>query len=79
MAAGVPVLTSREGTCEEIAGGHALLVHAADLAGITQGIQQLIDAPPDVGKARAWARAFGWDSHIWRVLASYERVVDTRR
>lgn len=79
MAAGVPVLTSREGTCEELTGGHALTVHGADLAGICRGMSRLVDDPPDVETARAWARSFDWAAHVWRVLASYERAAESGR
>lgn len=79
MAAGVPVLTSHEGTCKAVSGGHALLVHGEDVAAVTRGINQLVTAPPDVQKARAWARTHDWDSHVWRVLASYDRVAESGR
>ena len=68
MACGAPVVTSRGGATEEVAGGHATLVDPLDVASIAAGIES----------ARAdgleHARAFTWDDAARRTVAVYEEA-----
>ena len=76
MASGTPVVTSRGGATEEVAGGAAVLVDPLDVAAIAAGIEE---ATPRRDELRALglerARAFAWASvadtveGVWRELA----------
>ena len=70
MACGAPVVTSRGGACEEIAGGAALLVDPLDVASIAEGIDRASREPPAGGVARA--AAFTWDETARRTREVYE-------
>ena len=69
MACGAPVVTSRGGATEEVAGGHATLVDPYDVASIAAGIES----------ARAdgveHARSFTWDETARGTVAVYEEAV----
>ena len=67
MACGAPVVTSRGGACEEIAGGAATLVDPLDVASIAAGIEAAV---PGRGVERA--RTFTWDETARRTRAVYE-------
>jgi glycosyltransferase involved in cell wall biosynthesis len=66
MACGAPVVTSRGGACEEIAGGAATLVDPLDVASIAAGIEAAV---PGRGVERA--RTFTWDETATRTRAEY--------
>jgi glycosyltransferase involved in cell wall biosynthesis len=68
MACGAPVVTSRGGATEEIAGGHATLVDPLDPASIAAGIESA--EPGD----SAYARGFTWDETAARTRAVYEEA-----
>jgi alpha-1,3-rhamnosyl/mannosyltransferase len=72
MACGAPVVTSRGGACEEIAGGVAVLVDPLDVAAIAAGIDEASRAGGTGGVARA-AR-FNWDETARRTHAVYEEA-----
>jgi glycosyltransferase involved in cell wall biosynthesis len=59
MACGTPVVTSRGGATEEIAGGAAVLVDPYDVGDIAAGIERASAELRERGLDRA--RAFTWD------------------
>jgi glycosyltransferase involved in cell wall biosynthesis len=72
MACGTPVVTSRGGATEEVAGGAAVLVDPLDVRDIAAGIERADrerDVLRDAGIARA--RAFTWDETAARTRAVY--------
>jgi glycosyltransferase involved in cell wall biosynthesis len=73
MACGVPVVTSRGGATEEVAGGAAVLVDAEDVASIAAGIQEAI-ARRDELRTAGLRRAgdYSWDASAQLLLRAYE-------
>ena len=76
MASGTPVVTSRSGALEEIAGGAAVLVDPLSVESIAHGIAEAEtrrDELVPLGLARAgeftWARAADAVEALWRELA----------
>jgi alpha-1,3-rhamnosyl/mannosyltransferase len=76
MACGTPVVTSRGGATEEVAGGAAVLVDPRDPASIAAGIEEAErrrESLVEIGRARAsmftWRRAAGLLEDLWRELA----------
>jgi glycosyltransferase involved in cell wall biosynthesis len=72
MACGTPVVTSRGGATEEVAGGAAVLVDPLDVRDIAAGIERADrerDVLRDAGIARA--QAFTWDETAARTRAVY--------
>lgn len=76
MACGTPVVTSRGGATEEVAGGGAVLVDATDVEAIAAGIDEAVrrrDELVPLGLARA--ASFTWDGSAatlvdaWRAVA----------
>src|SRR5690242_18855011 len=75
MACGTPVVTSRGGATEEVAGGAAVLVDPLDSADIATGIERADverAALREAGLARA--RRFTWDETARATRAVYEDV-----
>ncbi len=72
MACGAPVVTSRGGACEEIAGGAATLVDPLDVASIAAGIEAAV---PGRGVERA--RQFTWDETARQTRTTYEEAAST--
>jgi glycosyltransferase involved in cell wall biosynthesis len=73
MSCGTPVVTSRGGATEEVAGGAAVLVDAEDVASIAAGIEEAIarrDELRDAGLRRA--REYSWDASAKLLLQAYE-------
>jgi glycosyltransferase involved in cell wall biosynthesis len=76
MASGTPVVTSRGGATEEIAGGAAVLVDPLDPASIAVGIEEAIarrDELVRLGVERA--RAFDWRETARRTADVYREAV----
>ena len=76
MACGTPVVTSRGGATEEIAGGAAVLVDPLDPEAIAAGIDEAVArrselVPQGITRARAytWQRAAADLQALWRDLA----------
>jgi glycosyltransferase involved in cell wall biosynthesis len=76
MACGTPVVTSRGGATEEVAGGAAVLVDPTDPAAIAQGIEEatrrrgeLVAAGRERAAAFTWARSADLVEALWRELA----------
>jgi glycosyltransferase involved in cell wall biosynthesis len=76
MACGTPVVTSREGSTAEVAGGAAILVDPREVGSIAEGIQQAASRRDELvrlGLARS--RGFTWERtadsvvELWRELA----------
>ena len=76
MASGAPVVTSRGGATEEVAGGAAVLVDPLDVAGIAAGIEEASSRRDELralGLERArtysWAAVADAVERVWRELA----------
>lgn len=75
MACGTPVVTSRGGGTEEVAGGAAVLVDPHDVESIAAGVEEAI-ARRTALRARGLARAaeFSWDDSVRRTVDVYREV-----
>ena len=76
MSVGTPVVTSRGGATEEVAGGAAVLVDPLDPASIAAGIEDA-DRRRDELRALGLARAgsFTWDDVARQTVAVYEAAL----
>ena len=75
MACGAPVVTSRGGATEEVAGGAAVLVDPLDPDAIAAGIEEAVARREELralGLERA--RAFSWDESARRTVEVYREV-----
>ena len=73
MACGVPVVTSRGGATEEVAGGAAVLVDPEDAASIAAGIEDAIARADELRAAGLRrARDYSWDESARLLIAAYE-------
>jgi glycosyltransferase involved in cell wall biosynthesis len=75
MACGAPVVTSRGGATEEVAGGAAVLVDPLDVDAIAAGIRDAVarrDELRELGVARA--RDFSWDESARLTLDVYREA-----
>jgi glycosyltransferase involved in cell wall biosynthesis len=83
FALGVPVMTSRGGATEEIAGGAASLVDPYDIQDMARAIAELAqnDALRDRLKSAGLARAthFTLDAYAARLRAFYDHILHTAR
>ena len=73
MACGAPVVTSRGGACEEVAGEAAVLVDPLDVAGIAAGIEEAVAKGGGSGVVRA--AGFTWEETVRRTREVYEEAV----
>ena len=75
---GTPVITSRAGSCEEVAGGAALLVDELDPASIAAGIARVLDDSACratlVDKGRNRASEFCWTKALNQTLSALEQI-----
>jgi glycosyltransferase involved in cell wall biosynthesis len=76
MASGAPVVTSRGGATEEVAGGAAVLVDPLDVEAIAAGIEEVTarrDELRPLGLERArdytWAAVADRVEAVWREIA----------
>jgi len=76
MASGAPVVTSRGGATEEVAGGAAVLVDPLDVRSIADGIREAVERRDDLrNRGLERARAYSWPAvgdaveAVWRELA----------
>jgi glycosyltransferase involved in cell wall biosynthesis len=75
MACGTPVVTSKGGATEEVAGGAAVLVDPLDVDSIATGIREAVDARDALGvRGLVRARDFSWDETAARTLRAYQEV-----
>ena len=75
MACGAPVVTSRGGATEELAGDAALLVDPLDPAAIAAGLEEAIRRREELQlKGLARALSFSWDRVARETWAVYEQV-----
>ncbi len=75
MAYGLPVVTSRGTATEETAGGAAVLVDAADIESIRDGLATALDdASQLAARSRARAAELSWDATVAATLAAYREV-----
>ena len=75
MACGTPVVTSRGGATEEVAGGAAVLVDPLDSASIAAGLQEAIARRAELrelGLARA--RAYTWAGVADATVAAWQEI-----
>jgi glycosyltransferase involved in cell wall biosynthesis len=73
MACGAPVVTSRGGATEEVAGGAAVLVDPEDVASIAAGIEDAIARREDLRTAGLRrARDYSWAASAQLLLQAYE-------
>lgn len=83
MACGVPVVTSRGGALEEVAGGAAVLVDPLEPEAIAAGIERVVGDTDlrEVLNRRGLARVeqFSWERTARDTLRVYERAIDARR
>jgi len=82
MACGVPVVASRGGALEEVAGDAAILVDPLDHAAIAAAIERLLD---DAALREAVARKgldraaqFSWERTARETLRVYEQAIASR-
>jgi glycosyltransferase involved in cell wall biosynthesis len=79
MACGTPVITSRAGSLEEIAGDAALYVDPQEASAIGSAILDVLADPVRrsmlVAAGHARVRLFSWDTAARQTIAVYERVV----
>jgi len=83
MASGVPVVTSRGGALEEVAGNAAVLVDPRDSDAMAAGIERVLD---DAGlrvdlvqRGLARAAQFSWERTARETLAVYDQAIAARR
>jgi glycosyltransferase involved in cell wall biosynthesis len=75
MACGAPVVTSRGGATEEVAGDAAVLVDPLDPGSIAAGLEEAASRREELrAKGLERARAFSWDRVARDTWAVYERV-----
>ena len=78
MACGTPVLTTRRGALEELAGDAALFVEPEDEASIARGIDRILTDTALRNRLRAAglarARTFRWEETARRTLDAYHRA-----
>jgi glycosyltransferase involved in cell wall biosynthesis len=75
MACGAPVVTSRGGATEEVAGGAAVLVDPRDVASIAGGIEEAIARREELRAAGLRrARDYSWDVSAKLLLDAYEEA-----
>jgi len=75
MAAGTPVVTSRGGATEEVAGGAAVLVDPHDPASIAAGIDEAASRRDELRRrGLERVRAFAWDDVARRTVAVYREA-----
>ena len=76
MACGAPVVTSRGGATEEVAGGAAVLVDPLDVASIAAGIEAAASRRDELGRlGLERARAFSWTATAAATAAVYREAV----
>ena len=75
MACGTPVVTSRGGATEEVAGGAAVLVDPLDPEAIAAGIEDAISRREELRRlGLARAAQFSWDESARRTVEVYREV-----
>jgi glycosyltransferase involved in cell wall biosynthesis len=72
MACGTPVVTSRGGATEEVAGGAAVLVDPLDVDSIAAGIEAATDGLRGLERARAYS----WDESARLTLEAYREAAE---
>ncbi len=83
MASGVPVVASRGGALEEVAGDAAILVDPQEADDIAAGIERLLDdaelRETLVQKGLARAAPFSWERTARETLSVYEQAIASKR
>jgi glycosyltransferase involved in cell wall biosynthesis len=77
MAQGVPVVTSRGGATEEVAGGAAVLVDPLDVESIAAGIAHAVaDRDRLVAEGHRRAAELDWDVTVEATVAAYHEAIE---
>jgi len=78
FASGTPVLSSNTSSIPEIAEKHAILIDPEDEAAIANGIDDVVNTPPEnLEAARLHAGQFTWERCAQRTYDIYERLLDS--
>ena len=78
LAHGVPVVTSRDTSAEEVAGDAAVLVDPTDVASIASGIDEALERAEILRVAgQARAAMFSWQACAEAMVAMYREAADT--
>ncbi len=76
MAQGAPVVTSRATSCEEVAGGAAVLVDPLDVDSIAAGLAEALGSTAQLADAgRARAAAASWERTAELTVAAYHEAI----
>lgn len=80
MCAGVPVVTTREGSIPEVGGDAVTYTEAGDVGALSEAIRQLLSMDDDarrgmVEKGRLRAASFSWDATARTTIAACEEAV----
>jgi glycosyltransferase involved in cell wall biosynthesis len=76
MACGAPVVTSRGGATEEVAGGAAVLVDPEDVDAVVAGAEEAIARRDELRAAGLRrARDYSWEDSARKLVAVYEEAV----
>ncbi len=79
MAHGLPVVTSRDTSAEEVAGGAAVLIDPANVSSIAAGIDEAIARAAELSAAgRVQAELFSWESCAETMTAIYREAAAER-
>lgn len=83
MASGLPVITSRGGTLEEVAGRAAALVDPTDTSAISEALERLLRSPEERDRLRALGRererCFTWQRTASLTFECYQKAMEQRR
>jgi glycosyltransferase involved in cell wall biosynthesis len=76
LACGAPLVTGRGSAMQEVVGGAGILVDQNDTEALIAGLEQALEADPEVAKriGPEAAAAFTWESAVSRHIEVYRRV-----
>lgn len=82
MLAGVPVVATRAGALDEVAGGGAVLVDVGDPSALAEAIARLVDDPAaraaQVARGRSWVCRYSWEACAEGLASVYQAAADAR-
>jgi alpha-1,3-rhamnosyl/mannosyltransferase len=83
MASGLPVITSRGGTLEEVAGGAAALVDPTDTSAVSEALERLLRSSEERDRLRLLGRererCFTWERTASLTFQCYRAAMEQRR
>ncbi len=78
MAAGIPVVTTRDSVMVEVSRGNVVQAEPSDPTSLSQGIRRVLAGGPEIGRkvqlARATAASYTWEASVEAHLAIYRNV-----